>query len=256
MNREEQINQAKPILFNTEMVQAILDGRKTQTRRCVVQELPIRECPVGGNHEFCRDDIAGGKYTGYVCTKCGCGVLPNRKGTSWIKPKYNVGDILYVREKCWKNTDGQYRYLADYVVPELMEIAVRRVDKIRPSIHMSKEAARIFLRVTNVRVERLQDITCKDVAAEGIDNVVPDMDSDYLCDYCPLDDKFKGVHCYGGLPIMCEGQHCDTAFDRWEKEFKHEFADLWDSTINKSALLYYGWEANPYVWVYEFERVM
>ena len=88
----------------------------------------------------------------------------------------------------------------------------------RPSIHMPKEVARIFLRVTNVRVERLQAITADECPMEGV---------------WPL---------YAG-PI---GER--------EAYYKGAFARLWDSTINPTDLPAYGWEANPWVWVIRFER--
>ncbi len=95
--------------------------------------------------------------------------------------------------------------------------------KWQPSIHMPKEAARIFLRVTGVRVERLQDITLDDAIAEGCQG------------------KFIGSgECVGA---------------GWEILPEDEFADLWDSTIKKSDLDKYGWDANPWVWVIEFERI-
>ena len=107
----------KPILFNTQMVRAILEGRKTVTREV-------------------------------------------------IKPRYREGDVLYVRETWapWSRTEGimpKIHYKADGEnLPGV---------KWRPSIHMPIEAARIFLRVTDMRVERLQDITIDDALHEGAD---------------------------------------------------------------------------------------
>lgn len=101
-------------------------------------------------------------------------------------------------------------YRADYTDAEKYykngkEVAIRW----HPSIHMPKEAARIFLRVTNVRVERLRDMTDDDAEAEG---------------------------CF---------DYTSTALG---------FPDVWDSTIKKSDLDCYGWNANPWVWGIEFER--
>ena len=119
----------KPILFNTEMVRAILDGRKSCTRR-VVKPQPTA-----------------------------------RYGAQCIKPPYQSGDILYVRET-WKRALNGYYYYEDWQRDDIADIT-----KWKPSIHMPKEAARIWLKVTDVRVERLQDITEDGAKAEGaIDN--------------------------------------------------------------------------------------
>lgn len=151
----------KPILFNTEMVQAILDGRKTCTRR-VAKNVPDhthRIEPVYENGRFQFDCF----YSSYVaaldadadfCMPC--------------FPPYQQGDILYVRET-WGhpislNSDKQYVFRAD----KIAEIGFKNDSHIwHPSIHMPKEAARIWLRVTDVRVERLQDMTDDDAEAEG-----------------------------------------------------------------------------------------
>ena len=145
----------KPILFNTEMVRAILDGRKTCTRR-VAKNVPDhthRIEPVYENGRFQFDCF----YSSYVaaldadadfCIPC--------------FPPYQQGDILYVRETWCKgssmNEKERYYYKADDNDFHCVW---------HPSIHMPKEAARIWLRVTDVRVERLQDMTDDDAEAEG-----------------------------------------------------------------------------------------
>ena len=145
----------KPILFNTEMVQAILDGRKTCTRR-VAKNVPDhthRIEPVYENGRFQFDCF----YSSYVaaldadadfCMPC--------------FPPYQQGDILYVRETwckgSWMNEKERYYYKADDNDFHCVW---------HPSIHMPKEAARIWLRVTDVRVERLQDMTDDDAETEG-----------------------------------------------------------------------------------------
>ncbi len=206
MTRAEILAQAKPILFNTEMVRAILDGRKTQTRRVVNINTDV-ECNYG-EHEFVSDDFGNTfDYTGFVCRKCGFGVSPPHckypVGTSVFRPRYNDGDILYVRET-WREYNGKYFYKSDQCADH--DDYKYGVARYRPSIHMPKEAARIFLRVTDVRVERLQDIDDDGVVAEGLN----------------IGDPFD---------------------------------ELWDSTIKKKDLSLYGWEANPWVWVYEFEKI-
>lgn len=146
----------KPILFNTEMVRAILDGRKTVTRRLV--KFLSRKNP---------------NWTGYV--KNGLMLYNGRNEPCIKKAPYHTGDILYVRET-WcglpVNEAGHFRghpiyyYRADGDLrPEGWRGAWH------PSIHMPKEAARIWLKAMNVRVERLQDITPKDAENEGVGNL-------------------------------------------------------------------------------------
>ena len=125
-----------PMLFNTEMVKAILDGRKTCTRR-LVKFLP------GKNPQ----------WTGYI--KDGL-MLYNGKNEPCIrKAPYQSGDILYVRETWSEWTDGYFYKAWTEPFPQPGQFPEI---KWKPSIHMPKEAARIWLKVTNVRVERLQDI--------------------------------------------------------------------------------------------------
>ncbi len=210
MTRAEILAEAKPILFNTEMVQAILDGRKTQTRRVAPISTNV-ECNYG-EHEFVSDDFGNTfDYTGFVCRKCGFGVSPPHckypVGTSVFRPRYNNGDILYVRET-WREYNGKYFYKSDQCAD--YDDYKYGVARYHPSIHMPKKAARIFLRVTDVRVERLQDITDEQAEKEG------------CLDYT------------------------STA---------NGFSILWNSTIKKKDLPLYGWESNPWVWVYEFERI-
>lgn len=211
----------KPILVNTEMVKAILEGRKTVTRRIADINTEITCNDGSTNHHFIPDDFAGGTRTGFVCRKCGFGVAPPHSrvpcGTSIFRPRYWPGDILYARET-WAfdtgDTDGEigtgyFAYRADDLHhPDC---------KWRPSIHMPKDAARIFLRVKGVSIERLQDITAEE---------------------CPM----EGVPLFSGL-----------VSDR-EKHYKTAFAKLWDSTIKPADLSTCGWDANPWVWVIKFER--
>ncbi len=147
------------------MVRAILDGRKNVTRR-VVKPQPIYECSHDSDHEFVPDNFMDGKVTGFVCRKCGYGVCPPHSkypvGEASYRPYCWPGCTLYVRET-WAiiGTDGthhKYGYKADNE---------RLVPLWRPSIHMPKEAARIFLQVTEVRLERLYDMEPYDIAFEG-----------------------------------------------------------------------------------------
>lgn len=211
----------KPILFNTEMVRAILDGRKSCTRRIVKGFIP-------------NNAVWG--YTAFTpkgCISCR-GTFADGYGEKFFKPPYQPGDILYIREtwerfECW-NCDGDERgncpkepkkSVLDKTCGCYMYRATDEISgdaKWHPSIHMPKEAARIFLRVTNVRVERLQDITVEDALAEGMD---------------------KYIRLNGELD---------------ENSIITSFIGIWNSTIKKSDLDRYGWNANPWVWVIEFER--
>lgn len=214
----------KPILFNTEMVRAILDGRKTCTRR-VAKNVPDhihRIEPVYENGRFQFDCF----YSSYVvaldayadfCMPC--------------LPPYQQGDILYVRET-WSHPivpsdKNRYVYRAD----EVAEDGFKNEAHIwHPSIHMPKEAARIWLKVTDVRVELLQDITEDGVLKEGAQGV--------RCDHVAI-----GEH--GCTDCLNTG---------WLEPPIIDFMQTWDSTIKKSDLDRYGWDANPWVWVVEFER--
>lgn len=199
--RKEILLKAKPILFNVDMVRAILNGEKTVTRRIVKN-----------NPEECTSKVVNG-----VCKIC------DDKGGFYlhddyvkVRSPYQVGGILYVRETWYyetfyEDTDDitdlpfgncSWRYVYKADRPDYPVIP----DHWHPSIHMPKEAARIFLQVTDVRVERLQDIDDDGVVAEGLEIGAP-------------------------------------------------FDELWDSTIKKSDIDKYGWAANPFVWVIEFERI-
>ena len=231
----------KPILFNTEMVKAIMDGRKTVTRR-LVKNPP--------------NNVYAGRCA------LGSGLFDEATHMRVVEPPFKTGDILYVRET-WRvksasyppgRCEIEYRAGGTATFDEIVALPTVK-GEWRPSIHMPKKAARIFLRVKCVRAERLQDITVEQVAAEGIDDTVPSEDSEDLCNYCPLPDSAKGVHCYGGSVYMCAGRCCKEAMDYWEEEFIGEFAGLWESTIKDKDIGDYGWDANPWVWVIEFEKI-
>ena len=209
----------KPILFNTEMVRANLDGRKSCTRRIVKPQPQGRLC--------------------YVFAGCDCGTWGYPSKTAYEnwgdeyklpeditdeelkkrwKPPYHTDDILYVRETWCKGLE-RYIYRADYSDTEKFYQGGKEIEmKWHPSIHMPKEAARIWLKVTDVRVERLQDITNTGAEREG---ARPDYPIDYDVDKWPNLEHFKKI---------------------------------WNSTIKKSDRDRYGWNANPWVWVIEFEQ--
>ena len=150
------------------------------------------------------------------------------------KAPYQPGDILYVRETWHKYIkrvgEGESCHLAEFYGYKASIANSEDADEPwKPSIHMPKEAARIWLKVTDVRVERLQDITPKGAESEGVGNLF-------------YDDIGYGEKNYG------------TEVDPEYGIAKEQFAWLWESTIKKSDLDRYGWDANPYVWVIEFER--
>ena len=214
----------KPILFNTEMVRAILDGHKTCTRRIIKPQPDEKHTYSLG---FVTDSTEK-KEVGCF----GFGIDEYGGSIQYAKPPYQLGDILYVREtwerfECW-NCEGDergncpkeprksvlYKTCGCYMYRATDEISGDA--KWHPSIHMPKEAARIWLKVTDVRVERLQEITIDDIRNEGLSSMA--------------------VHA-GDMEIAIE-----------------EWKNLWNSTTKKSDLDRYGWDANPYVWAISFER--
>lgn len=232
----------KPILFNTDMVRAILDGLKTCTRRICKDAneytVPDMEFYNADKRTYAVHNFADKEQMEQLSTaERTCPICP--------------GDILYVRET-WTEECGKYYYRADYDSDYLDPcetlsggypascrnhpgcdgcMATSTRIHWHPSIHMPKEAARIWLKVTDVKVERLQDITEEQACMEGTD---------------PWDEvcyENNGWHPTfsdpdsGGDPNMVDGFH-----------------KLWNSTIKKSDLDRYGWDANPWVWVIEFER--
>ena len=206
----------KPILFNTEMVRAILDGRKDATRR-INKDANDYVVP---DMEFYNDDRRTYAVHNYA-DKEHTDKLSIAERTCPICPS----DILYVRESYSELSFG-YVYKAD---GENID-HLGNVIKWHPSIHMPKEAARIWLKVTNVRVERLKDMTDNDALKEGAEGV--------RCDHA-------GLGAYGCTDCMNTG---------WLEPPLLEFMGIWNSTIKKSDLDRYGWYANPWVWVIEFER--
>lgn len=242
-----------PILFNTDMVRAILENRKTVTRRAVKYkydntEIKMRTDKYGTGLIEIQADVEGETYG------------KNADGSTWHKlrpyieknPPYRKGDIVYVREtwafipcsgcsgdyirdggplNCYDYQaveyddgdsilDGCFLYRADYRKPERITW--------RPSIYMPKQAARIWLRVTNVRVERLQDMKAEDLRKE-------------------IGKPFL-------LPEECESQFDKFGAIYYDQEARTEFSKLWDTVIKKRDIAKYGWMANPWVWVIEFER--
>lgn len=195
----------KPILFNTEMVRAILDGRKSCTRRICKDAneytVPDMDFYNADRRTYAVHNFVDKKHTEQLSiAERTCPICP--------------GDILYVRET-WMDYAGLTMYKADCDIYRLDSLNFAGFGW-KPSIHMPKEAARIWLKVTDVRVERLQDITSEQISREGVEVEYP--------------------HVLNG------------------EEKRYAFSTLWNSTIKKSDIDTYGWDANPWVWVIEFER--
>ena len=195
-----------PILFNTDMVRAILDGRKSCTRRIVKPQQLIGmlpdKCKNGAPEEFLKEKK--------LMFKPYCDMTDIELINTAYKAPYQPGDILYVRET-WKKAPNGYYYYEDWQRNDIADVT-----KWKPSIHMPKEAARIWLKVTDVRGERLQEITSEQIGREGVEVEYP--------------------HVLNG------------------EEKRYAFSTLWNSTVKKSDLDRYGWKANPWVWVIEFDR--
>ena len=195
----------KPILFNTDMVRAILANEKTQTRHLIK---PQPTNPRWNNIGWLGWDDGHGYR---------------------MKSPCETGDVLWVRET-WSTTDKcglypnwpvdgiHFMYKADDP-----DCSAAKEARWYPSIHMPKQAARIFLRVKEVRVECLQEITVDGCAAEGIWD-----------DYKTYSEKYHE--------------------NLKKAAYPKAFSELWNRTIKKGDLPKYGWHANPWVWVIEFER--
>ena len=235
--KEELIKIAKPILFNTDMVLAILDGRKTVTRRIIKPQPKMILCYAFAGHgcgKWMYPDKNVYKYWGDKYKRT-AELTPEDEKRIWTPPCH-TDDILYVRET-WQEWTGGYLYKA---WPEGIHQTGYYIGMPwHPSIHMPKEAARIFLKVTDVRVERLQEITEEQVYEEGF-RFKPPCLSMVSADghYCDLDG-----------PCTSSIKYCDMNMgELFGKE-------LWNSTIKKSDIDRYGWDANPWVWVIEFEKL-
>lgn len=222
----------KPILFNAEMVRAILDGRKSCTRRLVKPQPDEKHTyPLG----FVTDSTEK-KEVGCF----GFGIDEYGGSIQYAKPPYQPVDIMYVRETWCLRYDGEkYFYKADKNTPrEEKRLIDYNNTSWHPSIHMPKEAARIWLKVTSVRVERLQEIDEDGVWDEGFKFKPP----------CLTRVSADGHACDLDGPCTSSIKYCDMTMGEL---FGRE---LWNSTIKKSDLDRYGWDANPYVWVISFER--
>lgn len=224
MTRSEILQNAKPIFFNTEMIRAIQDGKKTVTRK-MMKPQPIY--------------LNGFWWHGAKRWPEKNRAIHLVNGARLYKMPYKPGDYLYVKET-WrvssvKCENGIYAWNCQYK-SDMSKQEIQMFDSEKfytfgdkyfdrngwiPSIFMPKDAARIFLRVKGLRAEMLQEIDGDGILAEGMDN----------------------------------GKSNPTMGKRWENMQRMKFENLWNSTIKPKDLDKYGWDANPWVWVTEFEQV-
>lgn len=208
------------MIFNGEMVRAIIDGRKTQTRRIIK---PQPEATLSGS--------LSGKWLSRPLNRL---LLPKIEDIAIHCPFGVVGDRIWVRET-WA------RYNIDQDSHDMAYRATPPADwpeegRWRPSIHMPRWASRITLEITGVCVERLQNISEVDAKAEGLAEItkdgslfkfgIPDRDG-----YPGTDDK--------GWP-----------WTEWERNPVDAYRKLWQSIYGEES-----WQANPWVWVIEFKRI-
>lgn len=206
----------KPIIFSGPMVRAILDGQKTQTRQVMRP----------GRYD---DSLRGHEPSGRVVNYYG----DERLGAEYVRPGYSsvvlpmlyaVGDRLWVRE-AWRFDDAEMNSVTPAALPEQPELVLYEADRLffddddrrrRSPIHMPRWASRITLRVTDVRVQRVQEISWIDAVAEGAHDprrAMMRIDPDTGC--------------------------------------VAAFRDLWNSINAKRG---YGWDVNPWVVALTFER--
>lgn len=209
------------LITNTEMVRAILDGSKTCIRQIIKGYIP--QNAQFGYSAFTPDGTISCRGLFETAGRPGY-------GEKFFKLPYQPGDILYVRET-WCKSLERYLYRADYSDTEKFYQNGKEIEiKWRPSSIIPREAARIFLKVTNVRVERLQSITEGGAIREGAEG-----------EKC----HHTNTGAFGCTDCMNTG---------WIEPPQVEFMQIWNSTIKKSDIDRYGWDANPWVWVIEFER--
>ena len=221
----------RPVIFNGEMVRAILDGRKTQTRRVMaVQPESNQFGLLRITDSTKRSDI--GKYHWAESNATGT----HQRSALFSCPFGQVGDRLWVREKFMdltgtgiEATTGKFEgfaYRADTPAGSYGDEVRKEYGlKWTPSLHMPRKACRILLEITAVRVERLNDISVDDAEAEGIN----------------MDELYDSQDCYD-----CIAGHNMTGRPTVTGAFKY----LWESIYGVDS-----WSANPWVWVIEFRRV-
>lgn len=204
----------RPILFNAEMVNAILEGRKTQTRRVIKDETKESlEIGYQRGESFALDDPRS-KDCKYIQSFCPLGEIGDRL---WVRETFADSSVTGVEYRDSKGKLQRYAYAAD--CPKGSHGDEMRKEfgvKWKPSIHMPRSASRILLEITNIRVERLQDITKEDAKTEGFD--------------------------YSTHPSAIQMGYAIGA--------RTNFRFMWDEIYGQSS-----WNKNPWVWVIEFEVV-
>ncbi|HBX3770285.1 TPA: hypothetical protein MHZ58_05895 [Klebsiella pneumoniae subsp. pneumoniae] len=204
------------MIFNGEMVRAILDGRKTQTRRPV--KFPVHDKNLGC--ELAGNELAGELSAG------------NYLNSAFGKP----GDRIWVRET-WNKYGGLLTYRADHDWIDDMRKETVCTAKWVPSIHMPRWASRILLEITGVRVERLNAISEEDAQREGVHTEVWDQ-TVVARNYAARDEFFQFWS--EDMPHYVE----------MNQLYRSSFRSLWESIYGADS-----WQANPWVWVIEFKRV-
>ena len=219
----------RPIIFSGESVRAILDGRKTMTRRVIKPQLPDEPTKEPGFRRGVRGDVVF-----YCGARCPYGSVTSRL---WVRETWAVGENLNQSSPCtfiawptWFKADDAYYCIENGHHKYGFHSPNAKRGKWRPSTHMPRWASRITLEVTNIRVERLQEINKEDAVKEGVDYRK-----------CPTyqtgEQYLDNIHC--GRMI--------TSID-----YIKGFQKLWDSINEKRG---YSWEKNPWVWVIEFKVV-
>ncbi|HCI9591585.1 TPA: hypothetical protein NQF56_002456 [Klebsiella variicola] len=222
------------MIFNAEMVRALLDGRKTQTRRPV--KFPVHDknlgCELAGNE--LAGELSAGNYLNSAFGRPGDCIWVRE---TWQAIYDSVDEFGHVEERTYapsipKENDNYWHIVyAEYFGNESRE---DRGFPWRPAIHMPRWASRILLEITDVRVERLNAISPEDAESEGLERT-----------------NFTGFGDEPGLPSYPEP---DVYFDPLKKQWKEyppeAFAGLWESIYGEE-----GWKSNPWVWVIEFKRV-
>lgn len=219
------VKTAKPVIFNRELSEKIREGNKTQTRRVIKPQPEFKNNETGIPEIFDDHQTFEFKIDGY-----------KNIYDYPVKAKYAIGDILYLQEawkveRTWPSAYGfnvRFRDGKSSIYPCLFETFERYVkfskyeDKSgwQSPYFMPREVARTFVRITNIKVERLRDITSEDCIKEGV--------------------NIEDLSAFG--PITRE-------------TYTHAFADLWNKTLSANTYSSCSWDANPWVFVYEFKLI-
>lgn len=251
MTKSEILKAAKPIPCNTRMIQGIKDQRITITRR------PVKPQP--SKHAIFRHLVE--KWGLFEC---------DAEESMWhIRPKYYPGELLYAQEKStWAS--GEHYYYADQQCTGCGEDGICLPEGVNhhktceacehkeghlswcSPILMPKDAARFFLKVKDVRAELLQDITPYDACREGI-WIEPPVDLDGPQRYPDGFEKWSEQRKNDWFQSAARANYL--ARTVYLSKFIKEYARVWDSIVPKKDLALYGWDANPWVWIYELELI-